>query len=69
MNGVLTKEADSNVELLKALPPGVTAKRRLRTFKVYVLINTRIIVCHPTTTEKRSNQINNFNVVSVGSHM
>lgn len=41
MNEVLTKEADSDVEVLKALPPGVTAKRRLRTFKVYVLINTR----------------------------
>lgn len=37
------------------LPPGVTAKRRLRTFKVDVLVHTRrIVVRHPVTTRSES---------------
>lgn len=51
------------------LPPGVTAKRRLRAFKVYVLVHTRrIIICHPTITHRKYSlirQINNLNLFSV----
>lgn len=39
------------------LPPGVTAERRLRTFKVDVLVHTgRIVVRHPVTTRSVSDQ-------------
>lgn len=33
------------------LPPGVTAKRRLRAFEIDVLVHTgRVVICHPTVT-------------------
>lgn len=44
------READREMWRFTALvlPPGIAAKRRLRAFKVYVLIHTRrIIICHP----------------------
>lgn len=52
------READTEMwrSTAMVLPPGVTAKRRLRAFKVDVLIHTRwIIIRHPTTTRGESN--------------
>lgn len=41
------------------LPPGVAAKRRLRAFKVYVLIHTRrIIICHPAIRHRHHHPTN-----------
>lgn len=52
MNEVLTeRQTERCGGPVMVLPPGVTAKRRLRAFKVYVLVHTWwIIVCHPTIT-------------------
>ena len=50
------------------LPPGVTAKRRLRAFKVYVLVHTRrIIVCHPMITYRRQQLIYYYGSVITSS--
>ncbi len=48
------------------LPPGITAKRRLRAFKVYVLVHTWWIICHPITTQKifMTKHMNIFNLFS-----
>lgn len=50
------READREMwrSTAMVLPPGITAKRRLRAFKVYVLVHTWWIICHSTTTHREN---------------
>lgn len=51
-------EAQHVGSTLVVLPPGVAAERRLRGFKIDVLVHTgRIIVCHSETKHKEAKRV------------